>query len=150
MKTAEKTSTTFARSTPVELQPMRSAKIRTEHLEKLAIVYVRQSTQQQILDHRESTARQYALVHYTEQLGWPAERVLLIDEDQGQSGKVPESRLGFQRLLAEVTMEHVGLPETGTSSLNSAESSVPCWPIRKAYTMPTIRTTGCSWVSKES
>lgn len=109
MKTAEKTSTTFARSTPVELQPMRSAKIRTEHLEKLAIVYVRQSTQQQVLDHRESTARQYALVHYAERLGWPAERVLLIDEDQGLSGKVAENRLGFQRLLAEVTMEHVGV-----------------------------------------
>lgn len=86
-----------------------AGKIRAEHLEKLAIVYVRQSSPQQVLENRESTARQYALADYAQTLGWPAERVLIIDEDQGQSGASAEQRQGFQRLLSEVTMDHVGL-----------------------------------------
>jgi len=88
---------------------LRSVKIRAEHLQRLAIVYVRQSSPQQVLENRESTARQYALAQYAQGLGWPAERVLVIDEDQGQSGKSAEHRRGFQRLLSEVTLEHVGL-----------------------------------------
>ena len=79
------------------------------HLGLLAIVYVRQSTPQQILDHRESRERQYALVNYAVALGWPSDRVLIIDDDQGLSGKTAENRSGFHRILAEVTMEHVGL-----------------------------------------
>ena len=73
------------------------------------IVYVRQSSAQQVLENRESTARQYALADYAQTLGWPAERVLIIDQDQGQSGASAEHRHGFQQLLAEVTMDHVGL-----------------------------------------
>jgi len=84
-------------------------KIRAVHYEKLAIVYVRQSSPQQVLEHRESAARQYALVDSAVALGWPRERVLVIDEDQGQSGRSAAGRLGFQRLLSEVTMDHVGL-----------------------------------------
>ena len=84
-------------------------KIKPEHLEKLAIVYVRQSSPQQVLENQESRARQYALREYVQQLGWPSERVLVIDEDQGQSGKSAEKRTGFQRLLTELTLEHVGL-----------------------------------------
>jgi DNA invertase Pin-like site-specific DNA recombinase len=79
------------------------------HRSKLAIVYVRQSTTQQIYDHQESRARQYALVDYAVSLGWPRERILVIDEDQGCSGRTIEQRPGFQRLLAEVTLDHVGL-----------------------------------------
>ena len=108
MNATEKPRATGA-TTIQQFQPLRSAKIQAEHLEKLAIVYVRQSSPQQVLENRESTARQYALAQYAEFLGWPAERVLVIDEDQGQSGKTAENRLGFQRLLAEVTMEHVGI-----------------------------------------
>jgi DNA invertase Pin-like site-specific DNA recombinase len=109
MKMTEKSSATCIRTSNVDVQPLRSAKVRSEHLEKLAIVYVRQSSPQQVLENRESTARQYALAQYAESLGWPAERVLVIDEDQGQSGKTAENRTGFQRVLAEVTMEHVGI-----------------------------------------
>jgi len=109
MKTTEKVPTACPSATKSEVQPLRSAKIRTEHLERLAIIYVRQSSPQQVLENRESTARQYALAQYAQWLGWPAERVLVIDEDQGQSGKTAENRVGFQRLLGEVTMEHVGL-----------------------------------------
>src|SRR5262249_40689641 len=89
--------------------PARSAKIRGSHLEKLAIVYVRQSSRHQVLENRESTLRQYALADHATKLGWPKERVLVIDEDQGQSGRSATGRLGFQRLLAELTLDHVGL-----------------------------------------
>lgn len=96
-------------TTSVARPLLRSAKIHTTHLDRLAIVYVRQSSPQQVLENRESTARQYALAQYAEGLGWAADRVLVIDEDQGQSGKSAEHRRGFQRLLSEVTMAHVGL-----------------------------------------
>ncbi len=79
------------------------------HLGLLAIIYVRQSSPQQIRDHRESRERQYALVNYAIALGWPRDRILIIDDDQGLSGKTAENRSGFHRILAEVTMEHVGL-----------------------------------------
>lgn len=87
----------------------RSDKITDEHLQRLAIVYVRQSTQQQVLEHRESTARQYALADRAAALGWPATAVEVIDEDQGHSGSSAEGRNGFQRLLAEVSCDQVGL-----------------------------------------
>ena len=87
----------------------RSAPITDPHLGKLAIVYVRQSSVQQIFDHKESRERQYALADHAAALGWPRDRILVIDEDQGRSGRTVEQRPGFQRLLAEVTMDHVGL-----------------------------------------
>jgi DNA invertase Pin-like site-specific DNA recombinase len=75
----------------------------------LAIVYVRQSSIQQIFQHAESRARQYELDGRAVALGWPAERVLTIDDDQGLSAQAAGYRAGFQRLLAEVGMGHVGL-----------------------------------------
>jgi DNA invertase Pin-like site-specific DNA recombinase len=86
-----------------------SSKIREWHWLRWAIVYVRQSTAQQVLEHRESTARQYDLVEVAMALGWPRERILVIDEDQGHSGQSAEGRPGFQRLLAEVGLDHVGI-----------------------------------------
>ena len=86
-----------------------STKLQTCHLSKRAIVYVRQSTPQQVINHRESTERQYALVDRAVALGWSREQVIVIDEDQGQSGQSAEGRLGFQRMLAEVGLDHVGL-----------------------------------------
>jgi DNA invertase Pin-like site-specific DNA recombinase len=88
---------------------LRSSKILDHHLDRLAIVYVRQSDPQQVLNHRESRERQYALADHAVALGWPRNRVMVIDDDQGQSGRTADQRYGFQRLLAEVTMEHVGL-----------------------------------------
>jgi DNA invertase Pin-like site-specific DNA recombinase len=95
-----------APSTP---SPTRSVAITDRHLNKLAIVYVRQSSPQQVLDHQQSRERQYALAQYAVTLGWPSERVLVIDEDQGRSGRSTEHRTGFQRLLTEVTLDHVGI-----------------------------------------
>jgi DNA invertase Pin-like site-specific DNA recombinase len=87
----------------------RSPKIRDRHLDRLAVVYVRQSSPQQVLDHKESRERQYELVDHALALGWPRARVLVIDDDQGRSAKEANRRQGFQRLLAEVSMDHVGL-----------------------------------------
>src|SRR6516225_4699075 len=76
----------------------RPTPISDRHLSRLAIVYVRQSSTQQILDHKESRERQYALADYAAALGWPRERVVVIDDDQGRSGRTVEQRPGFQRL----------------------------------------------------
>jgi DNA invertase Pin-like site-specific DNA recombinase len=89
--------------------PRRSPKIQDRHTAQLAIVYVRQSSPQQVLEHRESRERQYALADHAVTLGWPKDRVLVIDDDQGQSGRTSQDRPGFQRLVAEVTLGHVGL-----------------------------------------
>ena len=84
-------------------------KILPHHLERLAVVYVRQSTLQQVLDHQESTRLQYGLVDRAQALGWQRERVLTIDEDLGKSGSTAEGRSGFKRLVSEVGLNHVGL-----------------------------------------
>jgi len=86
-----------------------SQKINSHHLDRWAVVYVRQSSPQQVRENRESRERQYALREFAERLGWPHERILVIDEDQGVSGKSCGNRPGFQHLLAEVSMDHVGL-----------------------------------------
>jgi DNA invertase Pin-like site-specific DNA recombinase len=85
------------------------SKVGARHLERLAVVYVRQSTRQQVADHGESTRLQYALVQRAVGLGWPTSRVLVIDEDLGKSGASTAGRVGFQRLVTEITMGHVGL-----------------------------------------
>ena len=85
------------------------AKLCDHHLRRQAIVYVRQSHPHQVAENVESTARQYALVDRATAWGWPLDRVIVIDEDQGQSAQSITNRLGFQRLLAEVSLDHVGL-----------------------------------------
>jgi DNA invertase Pin-like site-specific DNA recombinase len=84
-------------------------KIQPQHHERLAVVYVRQSSPQQVLDHRESRELQYKLADRAVDLGWSRERVLVIDDDQAQSACTMEGRFGFQRLLADVSLNHVGL-----------------------------------------
>ena len=91
------------------LDDMRAEKIRAFHRERLAVVYVRQSTVQQVLDHQESTRLQYGLVSRAQALGWAADRILVIDEDLGKSGTSAEGRTGFQRLVSEVSLDHVGI-----------------------------------------
>jgi DNA invertase Pin-like site-specific DNA recombinase len=84
-------------------------KIRPRHVERLAVVYVRQSTMHQVLEHQESTRLQYGLVRRAVAWGWSEARVLVIDDDLGRSGTSAEGRHGFQRLVAEVGLDHVGL-----------------------------------------
>jgi len=81
----------------------------TEQRAKMAYVYIRQSSLMQVTRHAESTDLQYALVERAIALGWPRERVELIDEDLGKSGAQAEARGGFQRLLAEISLARVGL-----------------------------------------
>ena len=84
-------------------------KIQSSHLKRLAVVYVRQSTLQQVERHQESTRLQYALKDRAIELGWSPAQVLVIDEDLGRSGASAEGRPGFQRLVAEVGLDHIGL-----------------------------------------
>ena len=84
-------------------------KIEARHRDLLAVVYVRQSSRQQVLDHGESTRLQYGLIERAAALGWPASRVLVIDEDLGRSAANAAERPGFARLVAEITMGRVGL-----------------------------------------
>ena len=84
-------------------------KINSTHLSRLAYVYLRQSSAAQVERNRESTARQYALVTKAAELGWPAQQVLVIDEDLGVSGSGVIERSGFARLTAEVALGHVGI-----------------------------------------
>jgi DNA invertase Pin-like site-specific DNA recombinase len=85
------------------------AKVLAEHLERWAYVYVRQSDPAQVLDHQESTRRQYELQNRARQLGWPDERIVVIDEDLGRSASdASQRRSGFERLLADVVVERAG------------------------------------------
>ena len=83
--------------------------VTAHHLRGLACLYVRQSTLQQVLENTESTSRQYALRERALALGWPEERIVVIDQDLGHSGASAADRLGFQRLVAEVGLGQVGL-----------------------------------------
>ena len=97
---------------PADVGPGRrlsSPKVRPLHLDRRAVVYVRQSTPQQVAEHTESTARQYGLTDRAVALGWATDQVEVIDEDQGRSGATIEGRPGFQRLLAEISLDQVGL-----------------------------------------
>ena len=84
-------------------------RIESGHRDRSAIVYVRQSSRQQVLDHSESTRLQYALVERAVALGWARSRVLVIDDDLRVSAAVADSRAGFARLVTEVTMGRAGL-----------------------------------------
>ncbi len=90
-------------------QPAAVQKITARHLSRQAMLYVRQSTLHQVLENTESTARQYALRERAIALGWEASRIVVIDQDLGQSGASAVDRQGFQRLVAEVGLGHVGL-----------------------------------------
>jgi DNA invertase Pin-like site-specific DNA recombinase len=83
--------------------------VTAHHLTRLACLYVRQSTLQQVLENTESTSRQYALRERALALGWADERIMVIDQDLGHSGASTVDRLGFQRLVAEVGLGQVGL-----------------------------------------
>jgi len=86
-----------------------SSKVTADHLRRQAYLYVRQSTLRQVHENRESTARQYDLKRRAQALGWPADHIVVIDEDLGLSGATAVERNGFQRLVAEVGLGRVGV-----------------------------------------
>ena len=84
-------------------------KVTASHLQRIAYLYVRQSTVGQVIENTESTQRQYALRPRAVALGWPPDRVVVIDTDLGQSGASATDREGFQKLVAEVGMGRAGI-----------------------------------------
>jgi len=90
-------------------QGLPQQKIRPEHLVRAAMVYVRQSSRQQVVEHSESTRLQYALAERAVALGWARSQVVVIDDDLGVSAATADSRKGFARLVTEVTMGRAGV-----------------------------------------
>src|SRR5215469_11285251 len=88
---------------------MSTTHITMAHHERMAYVYVRQSTLWQVSEHQESTERQYRLQERALDLGWAPTTIALIDEDQGRSGSITTYRTGFQRLVSEVSLGQVGI-----------------------------------------
>jgi DNA invertase Pin-like site-specific DNA recombinase len=84
-------------------------KIKPVHTQRPAFVYIRQSTPSQVEHHRESTARQYALVQRASDLGWPKEQIIVVDEDLGISGASVVNRSGFARMASEVALGRAGI-----------------------------------------
>ncbi len=85
------------------------SKVTASHLKRDAYLYVRQSTYRQVFENAESTNRQYALRDRATALGWPVEKITVIDCDQGQSGASAADRKGFQQLVADVGLGRVGI-----------------------------------------
>jgi DNA invertase Pin-like site-specific DNA recombinase len=85
------------------------SKITEVHRRRRAVVYVCRPTPAQLERNHESRARQYALRERAVELGWPAEAVVVVDEDLGRSGASTDGRLGFKELVAEVGLGQVGL-----------------------------------------
>jgi hypothetical protein len=86
---------------------MRDPRVTSNHLSRGAYLYIRQSTLRQVSENGESTRRQYALRERALSLGWPQERVHVIDQDLGSSGAYSAGRDGFQELVAAVGLRKV-------------------------------------------
>jgi DNA invertase Pin-like site-specific DNA recombinase len=91
------------------MQNAATQKVTPRHLRRIAYLYVRQSSLRQVVENSESTERQYALRQRAIALGWPAERVVVIDSDLGESGASSQGREGFQELVTEVGMGRAGI-----------------------------------------
>jgi DNA invertase Pin-like site-specific DNA recombinase len=85
------------------------SKVQAAHRKRNAYLYIRQSTPRQVLEHQESTKRQYGLRQQALRLGWTDEQIVVIDTDLGQSGASAADRAGFQRLVTEVSLGRAGL-----------------------------------------
>ncbi len=86
-----------------------SLKVQPHHLERGAYLYVRQSSMRQVIENVESTKRQYGLRNRAVALGWRDDQIVVVDNDQGESGASAAWREGFQRLVSDVGMGHAGI-----------------------------------------
>jgi len=84
-------------------------KIKPDHLQRTAYIYIRQSTAAQVEFNRESTERQYKLKDRAIELGWPIQQIRVIDQDLAQSGSSSSHRKGFGEMISEVALGKVGL-----------------------------------------
>src|SRR6266699_1222253 len=121
----------------IPVQPIGLQKVTAGHLQRQTMLYVRQSTLHQVLENTESTARQYALRERAIALGWKPEQIVVIDQDLGQSGASAVDREGFQRLVAEVGLRHVGLV-MGLEVSRLARSSLDWHPPLRLCALPGI------------
>src|ERR1700741_2639353 len=129
---------------------MISDKVRPHHLQRKAILYVRQSSAHQVLHNRESSALQYAMRDRLMALGWS--EVEVIDDDLGRSAAGGVQRAGFERMVAEVCLGKVGAVcarEVSRFARNSSNSSrcaawsTPFWSIRRPSMRQGTATTAC-------
>src|SRR6266436_2849353 len=143
-------------SAPARPQERLEGKVSPRHRDRLAAVYVRQSTAQQVQDHQESTRLQYGLAERAVGLGWAPSRVLVIDEDLGHSASGADTRPGFQRLVprsgwimwascwASRCRGWHAVAGNGISSWSCALCRGPCWAIRTgSMTRLIIMTVSC-------
>lgn len=86
-----------------------SLKVQPHHLVRDAYLYIRQSSMRQVVENIESTQRQYALRTRATALGWPGDRVVVIDCDQGESGASAAWREGFRPLVTDVGLGRAGI-----------------------------------------
>lgn len=86
-----------------------TTKVSRAHLERRAYIYVRQSSLKQVEENLQSQRRQYELTHVASQLGWAQSQIVVVDEDQGQSGARAHARSGFGRLVTAVGLGEVGM-----------------------------------------
>ena len=84
------------------------SKIKSTHLEREAYIYIRQSCLHQVQVNTASTARQYNLAERARECGWAADRIVVVDQDQGLSGASTDGRDGFKMMLAEISLGRVG------------------------------------------
>lgn len=135
-------------------------RLTTAHRGKLAYVYVRQSSVNQVRQHQESTELQYRLVDRAIGLGWPPERVQVIDEDLGKSGAGGVDRHGFQKLIAEIGLGNAGLVSmllawpaitgTGINFSNCARYSACSLRMVSGFTIRAPTSTACCWACPAS
>jgi DNA invertase Pin-like site-specific DNA recombinase len=92
----------------MHIADQRSTKINDTHLQKIAYVYLRQSSMGQVRNHRESTERQYAMQKLARNLGWPIARIVVLDGDLGKSGTSTTDRDDFKSLVADVSLGKAG------------------------------------------
>lgn len=97
------------RSDPPEYSSAGAVKVTAPHLQGAAYVYIRQSTLKQVSENQESQRNQRQMVARAQGLGWPPERIYVIDEDQGLSGSASANRSGFQRLVSALSLGQVGI-----------------------------------------
>jgi DNA invertase Pin-like site-specific DNA recombinase len=99
----------MSQSQTIETSHIEHPKITPQHQQRLAYIYVRQSTLKQVHQNQESQAYQYRLQQRAGELGWIEERIRIIDSDLGTSGRESTARVGFQTLVAEVSLGRVGI-----------------------------------------
>jgi hypothetical protein len=136
-------------------------KVNAGHLKRNAYLYVRQSTLRQVFENTESTKRQYGLRQNAVALGWPVERIIVIDSDLGLSGASAVDREGFQKLVTEVSLGKAGIVlglkfpgsretlQTGTGCWKSALLPTRSFSTKTAFMIHRISMIASCWASRE-